>query len=111
MSEYKTNYFGSFLDSFNRHATRGAAVTPPQSSAPAGAGGVLDALTQALHAHGGAADVKSLLPVTQFSIDLLIDALDKLKLLGVVRVDDGKVSLTDSGRAVAAEQQKIPPAA
>jgi predicted methyltransferase len=102
LSGYKTNYFGSFLDSMNTPSSAtpdsGRQVTPPS---------VADALMQTLLQHDGRADVKDLLPHTGFSVDRLIQVINTLDSFGLVKRDGGNVEMTAAGRAAAAAKSAI----
>lgn len=100
MSDFKTNFFGSFLDTMNatpnKVATAGRTAARPASTSAA------DAVMQTLLKHDGTANVKDLLPHTSFSVDGLIELLDTLDSFGFVKRDGGTVVMTPAGREAAA---------
>ena len=97
-----TNYFNTFLDVMNR----GSASSQSSAAGPTVGGNAsgLDKVMHALLTRNGVADVKDLLPETEFSLDALIDTLGKLETFDLIKRVEGRVELTSSGRAVAERQ-------
>lgn len=104
MDSFRTNFFGSFLDTMKAPEERrrevGSSLQPNVASGPS-AGSLLDELTGRLLASGGRAAFNDLLPETGYSIDLLADAVNRLQSLGLVRHDSDDISLTEAGTAAA----------
>ncbi len=97
MSDYKTNFFGSFLDTMKTPSA------PLQSAEhPAAPQGVADAVLQLLHDRQGPAKIEDLLPLTGFSVTALVDTINNLGSFGLVKREGNIVELTAAGTAVAA---------
>jgi hypothetical protein len=99
--DYKTNYFGTFLETLNAPDASPA----PGASLPAASIGA-DTLMRKLKEHGGSAEFKDLLPLTDYSIDKLAQTVKTLNLLGLVESAGSKVMMTPAGRDVALKSSR-----
>ena len=101
MTEYKTNFFGTFLDTMSsdvRNTTIGRALSGSQPSTPPGAA---DAVLRTLLDRNGKAEAKALLPLTGYSVDDLTAVLNTLASFNLIHHDQGIVTLTRDGRNAA----------
>jgi hypothetical protein len=102
MTDYKTNFFGTFLDTMKSvppsQTTVGRALAASQPLAKAGPA---DAVLHALLEHNGEANVNDLLPLTGFSVDGLATVVNTLVAFNLVEREIGRIVLTQAGRQAA----------
>jgi hypothetical protein len=105
----KTDYFGSFLESLASNETL-ATLSQAGRSVVAGvasqigtaAPDPLNMVVKTLQERGGQSDIGGLVTTSGGSLESLFLTIDKLRTLGLVKLEGGIVTLTDGGRSTAA---------
>jgi hypothetical protein len=96
MSDYRTNFFGTFLDTMNTSVSGSkTSDQPPKSPSLA------DSIIRLLGSQHGRAEVKDLLPLAAYSADQIITVINSLESFGLVKRTDNFVMLTETGWNVA----------